>query len=316
MINQGLTVGEVGEIGVIEIIRAAAKSKINGDDAAVLFKAPPNTRTVVTTDTLVNQRHFNLKWSTPAEIGAKAITQNFADIEAMGARPIAAVLALTLAKNTPIEFVQGLSIGIQNQLTEFSAELVGGDLTAGPDIVITITAIGTLGGSRPPLTLNKAKPGQRLVASGQIGYSAAGLALLEYFGRDMPAEFIPLRDAHTHPKIQPARGMIARATGATAATDNSDGLAVDTATLAKHSKVAIDLNPAAIKPNELLQAAADYLGTDPWQWILSGGEDHTILATTSAATPSGFRDIGTVSRGQGLTLGGKALPYISGWLSF
>ena len=55
-----------------------------GDDAAVVFAG--DGRTVVSTDMLVAGRHFRLDWSTPHDIGRKAIAQNAADIEAMGAR--------------------------------------------------------------------------------------------------------------------------------------------------------------------------------------------------------------------------------------
>ncbi|MDK6657824.1 AIR synthase related protein, partial [Escherichia coli] len=84
-----LTIGDIGEFGVIEAIRAIAPSARNGDDAAVLTQTTPNARFVTSTDMLVEGRHFRLDWSTPQQVGAKAAVQNFADIESMGARPTA-----------------------------------------------------------------------------------------------------------------------------------------------------------------------------------------------------------------------------------
>ncbi|RSZ66071.1 thiamine-phosphate kinase [Corynebacterium hylobatis] len=313
----GPTLGEVGEHRTIEAIMEAAPSSRNGDDAAVLNHASPNSRTVATTDMLVEGRHFKVGWSTPEEIGQKAIVQNFADIEAMGARPIAALLAVSAPRHTPVDWVRGVATGIHQRVGEYSAELVGGDLTEGDQLVLSVTAIGSLGGSRPELTLDRARPGQRVVTHGRIGWSAAGLALLERYGREqVPEKFTPLVDAHCAPRLNPGRGVVARATGATAMTDNSDGLIVDLNTIASRSGVGIDLHSADICPAPLIMEAADLLDADPWKWVLSGGEDHTLLATTAGDPPSGFRSIGRVVRGERVTIDGEEPRYGHGWVSF
>lgn len=313
----GPTVADVGEFGVIEQIVAAAPSSANGDDAAVLSHPSPNSRVVATTDMLVEGRHFTTDFSTPEEIGAKAITANFADIEAMGARPIAALLALSTPVDTPVEFVRRLAAGIQSRATDYSAELVGGDVTRGDALVVSVTAIGSLGGNLLAMTLDRARLGQKVVAHGKLGWSAAGYALLKHYGRSsVPERFEPLVRAHCAPELTPGRGVIARATGATCMTDNSDGLIVDLRTIAKHSSVGIDLDSSAIAPDDLIVAAAEDLGADPWEWVLAGGEDHTLLATTSGDAPSGYRTIGKVTRSGVVTVDGTAPVYESGWLSF
>lgn len=316
----GPTVGEFGEGDVIRVITEQAGSALNGDDAAVLRHATPNSRAVATTDMLVEGRHFQLDWSTPEEIGQKAILQNFADIEAMGARPVAALLALSAPTYTPVEFIRGLARGIGERVDEYSAELVGGDITSGDSLVISVTALGSLGGSLPALTLGRARPGQTVVAHGRIGYSAAGLALLQRFGRaGVPPEFEELVLAHCAPRLSPGRGMVARAAGATAMTDNSDGFIVDLSQIAKHSGVRIDIDSSAIGPDEMLGRAAALLDRDPWEWILSGGEDHTLLGTTYVDPPSGFRAIGRVSKSRPddlVTLDKKTPAFSTGWTSF
>ncbi|QGU07206.1 Thiamine-monophosphate kinase [Corynebacterium occultum] len=314
--SAGPTIGEAGEHAAIAEIIAAAPSSRNGDDAAVLTQATPNSRTVATVDMLIEGRHFNLEWSTPAEIGHKAIVQNFADIQAMGARPIAALLAISAPPSTPLSFLRELATGVSERVNQFSAELVGGDLTAGDNLVVSVTAIGLLGGSLPELTLDRAKSGQKVVASGKIGASAAGLALLQRFGRDFPFQFTELVASHCTPHLSPGRGVIARATGATAMTDNSDGLIVDLSTIAKRSGVNIDLNREAIAPSPLMVEAGELLGVDPWEWVLTGGEDHTMLATTAGEAPSGFRSIGKVQRGEGVSIDGQEPEYETGWVSF
>lgn len=313
----GPTLGECGEHRAIAEIVDAAPSSRNGDDAAVLSHASPNSRAVATTDMLVEGRHFNVDWSSPEEIGQKAIVQNFADVEAMGARPIAALLAISAPAHTPVSFIRGVAAGIAERTREYSAELVGGDLTAGEGLVLSVTAIGSLGGSMQALALDRARPGQKIVGHGRLGWSAAGLALLERFGReDVPEHLRSLVDAHCAPRLAPGRGVIARASGATSMTDNSDGLVVDMRTMAERSGVGIDLHSAAIAPDAPVVRAAELLGVDPWEWVLSGGEDHTLLAATAGDPPSGFRTLGRVTRGEGVTVDGQAPTYGHGWVSF
>ena len=101
--------------------------------------------------------------------------------------------------------------------------------------------------------------------------------------------------------------------------DNSAGLIVDLTTMARRSNVRIDLDSAAITPDSLLRKAGDHLGIDPWSWVLTGGEDHTLLATTTSDAPSGFRTIGRVHRTHAaahVTMDGYHPTYTAGWESF
>lgn len=316
----GRTLSEVGERAVIRSIVEATPSAINGDDAAVLHRSSPNSRVVVTTDMLVEGRHFRSDITTARFVGRKAIVQNFADVEAMGARPVAALLSLSAPKNLPVAVVEELASGIGEEVGKYAAELVGGDVTSGDSLVMSVTAIGSLGGNRPPLTLDGARSGQNLVAHGRIGYSAAGLALLES-GCEIPEEFAPLVEAYQAPEITPGSGVIARSAGATSMTDNSDGLLHDLTLLAVRSGVCLDVDASAVAPDDLLQRAGEYLGHDPWQWVCEGGEDHTLLGTLSGDAPVGFRTIGSVSKPgtddqPGVTVDGRAPEYGGGWESF
>lgn len=311
----GPSLAQVGEQAVIDAIVAASPSPINGDDAAVLTPSTPNSRVVAATDMLVEGRHFRADVTTPESVGRKAVIQNFADIEAMGARPIAALLAIGAPPTTPLSVVEGLARGVGAATAAYSTELVGGDVTQSQQLVISVAAIGSLGGNREPLTMAAARPGQRVVAHGTIGYSAAGFALLDA-GVDIPEALEPLARAHQVPQLTPGRGVVARAAGATAMTDNSDGLIHDLSRLAKRSGVGIDLAALAIAPDDLLRQAGELLGVDPWQWVLAGGEDHTLLGTCDGSAPVGFRSIGTVTRAPGVRIDGEAPTYTYGWESF
>ncbi|WP_151530286.1 MULTISPECIES: thiamine-phosphate kinase [Corynebacterium] len=316
----GPTLADLGEKGAIAAILRAAPSARNGDDAAVLGHPVPNTRTVVTTDMLVGNRHFRLDWSSAHDIGRKAIVANFADIEAMGARPVAALLALGAPAATPVSFVEELAHGIAEEAAKHNAELVGGDLVESEELIISITATGQLGGNLPATTLSKARVGQKVVASGALGESAAGLALLSELGpAGIPEEFRHLVRSHCTPELQPKRGVIARATGATAMTDTSDSLYTDCHAIAYHSGVGINLFGTAIAPSAAMRRAAELLDRDPWEWVLGGGEDHAIIATTAGEAPSGFRVIGEVVRGRApypVTVDGETARFADGWSTF
>ena len=316
----GPTLGEVGERAVIQSIIDATPSAINGDDAAVLHRSSPNSRVVATTDMLVEGRHFRWDLTTPRLVGRKAIVQNFADVEAMGARPVAALLSLSAPKNLPVAVVAELARGIGEEVEKYAAELVGGDVTSGDTLVMSVTAIGSLGGNRRELTLDGARSGQRLVAHGRLGYSAAGLALLES-GKDIPEDFEPLVLGYQAPEITPGSGVIARSAGVTSMTDNSDGLLHDLNHLAARSGTSIDIDSAAIAPDELLVRAGEFLDHDPWQWVCEGGEDHTLLGSVNGDAPVGFRTIGATTRpgtdeAPAVTIDGQAPQYGGGWESF
>ena len=313
--SHGPTLREVGEQATIDAIVGASPSPLNGDDAAVLESHTPNSRAVVATDMLIEGQHFRFSTTTPALLGRKAIVQNFADIEAMGARPVAALLALSAPPETPLAVVSELARGMHIELERYSSQLVGGDITRGEQFTVSITALGSLGGSLPPLRLSQARPGQRVIAHGKIGHSAAGLALLES-GREIPEEFAHIVEAHRCPQLTPGRGVVARAAGATAMTDNSDGLLHDLSAIARASQVGFNISGAAVAPSEQLRKVGDFLGIDPWDWVLNGGEDHTLLGTIDGSAPVGYRSIGTVTRKTGVEIDGVAHTARHEWEPF
>ncbi len=327
------TLAELGEHAVIEHIRAAAPSSRNGDDAAVIAMTTPNARFVASTDMLVENRHFTFDWSEPEHIGAKAAIQNFADIEAMGARPTALLFGIAAPPETPVEIIAGIARGLWEQGSQCPAELVGGDVARADAVMLSITAMGELGGPVPPLRRSGARPGDIVIASGTIGYSAAGLALLEHYGApgQVPERFTPLVQRHLVPEFEYGRGAIARAAGASSLTDISDGLAIDAAEIAAASGVVIDLDPEAIAADELLLEAAEHLGVDAKVWVLNGGEDHVLLGTTNGQPPTGFRKLGRVTKSAAhpgeysataalkagcITIAGTPVATSSAWVAF
>jgi thiamine-monophosphate kinase len=289
-----------------------------GDDAAVV--SSPDGRFVVSADVLVERRHFRPEWSTGYDVGWRAAMQNLADIAAMGARPTSLVVSLVIPGHLPVEWVTGLARGLA------AACAPGGD-----DVVVAVTVHGDLGG-RAPVLRSGAQVSDVVAHAGRRGWSAAGLALLDHDLGDLDPELVA---AHLRPEPPLGAGPDAGAAGATAMLDLSDGLLRDAGRLARASGVAIDLDLKAFAEDlaRLARAAsavvaagrgrpagewptidgsAQASGADEAalarDWVLTGGEDHGLLATfpAGAALPEGFRPVGRVVAARGAVASGGA----------
>lgn len=306
----------LGEFVVIDRLVAGRKQPDAvtvgpGDDAAVV--AAPDGRTVVSTDMLVEGRHFRLDWSSPHAVGRKAIAQNAADIEAMGAVPTAFVVAFGAPGDTPAASSVELADGMWEEARLFGAAIVGGDLVSAPQWVISVTALGDLDG-RAPVLRSGAHPGDTVAVTGVLGRSAAGFALCD---NDIDG-FDALRRAHLTPEPPYGQGQAAADNGARAMTDVSDGLIADLGHIAHASGVGVNVSTASLAVDrEALSEAADAVGVDPWTWVLGGGEDHALVATFPGAPPKGWRSIGTVLDGPPRVLvDGEQWAGKPGWQSF
>ncbi|WP_066461683.1 thiamine-phosphate kinase [Sanguibacter suarezii] len=292
-----------------------------GDDAAVV--AAPDGRFVVSTDVLVEDRHFIRTWSTGYDVGWRAAVQNLADCAAMGSRGTSLVVSLVLPSDLPVSWVTDFARGLAAACAGQGAAVVGGDLSGGEKIVVAVTVHGDLAG-RAPVLRSGASAGDVLAHAGVLGRSAAGLALLT---AGVPELDPALVTAFLRPDPPLDAGVSASLAGATAMLDVSDGLLRDAGRIARASGVSIDLlDPARSVPEDLavLEGAATELGVDPLTWILTGGEDHGMLATFApgAVLPQGFRVIGTVSAGDGprapgrVTVAGETPVVAPGWDHF
>jgi thiamine-monophosphate kinase len=310
------TLRQVGEFAVIDRlargrIQPTAVTLGPGDDAAVVSTA--DGRTVVSTDMLVQDRHFRLDWSTPHDVGRKAIAQNAADIEAMGARPLAFVVGFGAPGDTPASAAEALVDGMWDEAGRIGAGIAGGDLVSCPQWVVSVTVLGELQG-RAPVLRSGAKPGSVLAVAGELGRSSAGYELW-LKGID---GFSELRSRHLVPEPPYGQGAAAAAAGAQAMIDVSDGLVADLRHVAAASGVGIDLSSAALAVDyQALAAAAAAADTDAWAWVLGGGEDHALVACFADAAPAGWRVIGRVLDGQARVLvDGADWQGYAGWESF
>jgi thiamine-monophosphate kinase len=178
----GISVADLGEFGLIAAIRDLLPPDPGlevavGDDAAVLVI--PDGRVVATTDILVEGRHFRRDWSGPADVGVKAAAQNLADVAAMGARPRSLLLGLACPGDLEARWVLDMVRGMVAECGRAGASIAGGDVTAAGCIMLGITALGDLPGGQSPVTRAGARPGDAVAIAGRLGWSAAGLALLQ-----------------------------------------------------------------------------------------------------------------------------------------
>ena len=312
----GPTVAELGEFGLIgRVTRGRAQPPGTllgpGDDAAVV--SAPDGRVVISTDVLVEGVHFRWDWSTPEQVGRKAAAVNMADIAAMGAVPTALVVGLGCPPGTAASVAEGIAAGLGAEAEAAGAGVVGGDVVSATQVVLSVTVLGDLAG-RAPVTRAGARAGDVLAVAGRVGWAAAGLAVLRR-GFRSPVEVV---GAQRVPEPPYAAGPAAARAGATAMIDVSDGLLADLGHVAEASGVALDVRTAAVPLAPRLADVAAALGADPLRWLLTGGEDHALVATfpPDSDLPEGWVVIGSAGPGRGVTVDGEPWAGEAGWDHF
>jgi thiamine-monophosphate kinase len=295
------TIAELGENAslartIARLNLATAALVGPGDDSAVV--AAPDARFTVTTDTMVEGHDFKLDWSSAYDLGYKAIASNVADVAAMGAKPTSLVVALICRPSTEIEWLESFADGLRDGCLALAPEaaVVGGDLTIADTTVIAVTAHGDLEG-REPVLRSGARVGDVVAVAGTLGKAAAGLALLQSGNADAISAYDELVNFQRRPQPPIASGVVAAKFNATSMLDLSDGLSRDAARIAKASGVTVSLNRRDLQGYEaMLEEAARAIGANAFDWVLDGGEDHSLLATFTAGTsiPREFKPIGEI----------------------
>ncbi|SCX14170.1 thiamine-phosphate kinase [Candidatus Aquiluna sp. UB-MaderosW2red] len=306
MNNYDPTVFELGEIEAlkraVKFFRPVATTLVgSGDDAAVISVS--DNRFVVTSDTMVENHDFRTEFSSGFDLGYKAIATNLADVVAMGAIPNAVVVAMVIPKTTKQTWLEDFARGMQEAIDYLapSCAVVGGDLAAGDNIVIAVTAHGDLEGRKPVLR-SGTRPGDLVAVAGTLGWAACGLELLMHQDPTLKAAYPEFVDIQLRPNPLIGLGLEV-AKFATAMLDISDGLSLDAARLANASGVSIRLDPRALSGFEaVLELAAQSISARQVQmiserdWVLHGGEDHSFLFTCAKDSflPRGCKVIGEV----------------------
>jgi len=261
----------------------------SGDDAAITV---PGGATATSVDALVDGVHFRREWSSPAQIGAKALAVALSDLAAMGAEPGEAYVVLGVPPDLDEDSCLELLDGISGLAGETGATLAGGDVTRAPTLTLAVTVVGHARHESDFVTRAGARPGDALAVTGELGGGAAGLLLLEANERARSSlvshkatsdDRVGLVARQLEPRPRLKVGQALAQAGATAMIDLSDGLGGDAGHLASASGVGLRIDAASLPIQAGIAEIAAATGHDPFELATSGGEDYELLAALPVA---------------------------------
>jgi thiamine-monophosphate kinase len=270
-----------------------------GDDCA--FIQSGGDVLAVSLDLSVENVHFRRDWMTPAEIGYRAASAALSDLAAVAAAALALLLALGAPAREPTATLDGLADGVGDACADAGAFIVGGDLSRADAVIIDCCVIGR---ATAAVRRRGARPGDRIVVTGQLGGPLAALTAWRRGGEPPPAA--RQRFVRPAPRHEAARFLAQHR--ARAMVDISDGLAADLGHLLAASDVAAHVRCEAIPVHPDAPAVARELGEEPWWFAARSGEEYELLAALPdtvtdaelAAAPVPLTVIGTIAAGRGL----------------
>jgi thiamine-monophosphate kinase len=286
--NDG-TVAAIGEFALIQAVTEGRRQPAStllgpGDDAAVV--AAPDGRVVATTDVLVQGVHFRLDWSSPEQVGRKAVAVNLSDVAAMGAKPTTVLVGFACPPDLPAAVVTELMNGMWAEAGRAGIGVSGGDMVSADQLVISVTALGDLE-DREPVTRSGARPGDVLAVSGRLGWAAAGLAVLRR-GFRSPVGVV---NAQRCPEPPYEAGPRAALAGATAMIDISDGLLADLGHIASASGVGLDVQTTDLEVStRLREVGTAALGARRRRGPRAGGHLPAVRRPARGLAPDRHRD--------------------------
>ena len=169
--SPGTSLADVGEFGLIAALTDRFEQGPQvyvgpGDDAAVV--RAPRGHVVVSTDVLVENRHFRRDWADAVDVGRRAAAANLSDINAMGGTATALTVGLAAPPDLPVQWALDLADGIAEEAGKVGASVVGGDLTQAREVVVAITVLGAC--EVAPVLRSGAQPGDVLAIAGRQGW--------------------------------------------------------------------------------------------------------------------------------------------------
>ncbi len=271
--------GEFGLIARLEKLLPADAGEMPvvgiGDDAAA-FRLPGGLVQVITTDLLSEGVHFLAGKTSPESLGYKAIAVSVSDVLAMNALPSVATVAMALPAGTAVEYVEAIYRGIARAARDFEVRIAGGDTTAARALTLSVTMLGLVP-EKDLVVRSGAREGDLIAVTCDLGAAFAGLQVLL---RDAPREQFPgalKRLEWPSPPIAVVRDWARRGVRPSALIDISDGPVAETIHLCRQSKCGARLRVRDLPIAPETRAAAEYLGDEPVEYALYGGDEYSLL---------------------------------------
>ncbi len=263
------------EFGLIsEIKKWVADSKLVvpiGDDAAA-FKSSFDKTTLFTADSLIEDVHFKLDdradW-----LGYKSLVVNISDIAAMGGSPTYATVSLGVPEKIDLDFMKKFYQGLKEASDEYDVTVAGGDLSSSKELIISIALLGEADEDKI-MRRDQAKPGDKLLVTGTLGASAAGLRV----ALDPNIENNSfLLEKHSKPVARIEQGKLAAEVGVKTAIDVSDGLISDCLRICEASEVGCSVNATNVPISDEVIDFSQKHNIDSLELAASGGEDYELI---------------------------------------
>ena len=280
-----------------------------GDDVAVLA-GDGDELLLATIDIQVEGVHFRRDLSTPFQVGRRALAVNLSDIAAMGGRPWATLVSLALPPDTEVAWVDELYRGLRAEADRWGVAIVGGNMTRAPGgIGVDIALLGWVRREHVLLRVG-ARPGDRVLVTGQLGDAAAGLRLA--LNPDLPAspaDRAVLLERYLTPTPRLAEAAVIARTGqATAMIDLSDGLSSDIGHVCDRSGVGVRVWAARLPISVATAHVAAALAVPAWELALVGGDDYELCFTAPPDAAEDLAAVVTRETGTPATVVGEILP--------
>ena len=249
-----------------------------GDDAAVV-KPERGALEILTTDGLIEGVHFDRRFSTPRDIGWKALAVNLSDIAAMGGTPRLALLSLALPAAMAADEVHALVDGFLALAADARVTLAGGNVTRSPGPLMVDVTVTGFARARHVLTRGGGRPGDDLYMTGTVGAAAAGLSYSKESKEPGGIEGIDecvRRHCAPEPRVR-IGALLGRNRAASACMDLSDGLADAVRQLAAASGTGATVDASALPIPAAAREWFRRAGLDPFVSAVAGGDDYELL---------------------------------------
>jgi thiamine-monophosphate kinase len=287
---------------LIAAIKDWTGERLIGDDCALL----PGGQ-LVTNDALVQGTHFLIPGISFEDLGWKSLAVNLSDIAAAAGRPRYAVVSLVLPAHIGKAQLRELYAGMVDCGRAFHCRIVGGNLAAGRQIVVSTTVIGDVH-ENGVMVRTDAHEGDIIIVSGDFGASAAGLWLLQH--EQTGFSYCLKRHVRPAPRLCEAWFLVRQTAGRGAMMDASDGLVDALVQIAAASAVGMEIEESKLPIADETLSVARLAKADHLNWALYGGEDYELVAAVNpedwkamqSLSGCPFRAIGKVTPGDEVVL--------------